>query len=146
MPTVSVIMPCYNLGQYLDEAVDSVLSQTYQDFEIIIINDGSTDDLTNELLKGYNRPKTSVYHTENQGLPATRNYGIEKATGKYICCLDADDKYHPEFLEKTVRVLDEDEGEDCGIVTTNFELFENSTDRIEVIDYNPYVLDRKSTV
>ena len=68
MPTVSVIIPCYNHGQYLDDAVESVLRQTYEDFEIIVINDGSTDERTNELLKTYEKPKTRVLHTTNQGL------------------------------------------------------------------------------
>ena len=140
MPKVSVIITCYNLGQYLDEAVNSVLSQTYQDFEILIVNDGSTDDFTNGLLAAYQRAKTTVYHTENQGLPSARNYGIERATGEYVCCLDADDKYHTEFLEKTVVVFEKDLEEKFGIVTTNYQLFENSTNKIDVIDFDPYIL------
>ncbi len=140
MPKVSVIIPCYNLGKYLDEAVDSVLSQTYIDYEIIIVNDGSTDEFTINLLKGYSKPKTVVLTTTNQGLPATRNYGIGQSSGEYICCLDADDRYHPEFLEKTVKVFEEDINFEYGIVTTNFELFEKSSDKIEVIDFNPYAL------
>ena len=67
MPKVSVIIPCYNLGQYLNEAVDSVLSQTFQDFEIIIVNDGSTDEYTNELIGEYDRPKTKVLCTDQSG-------------------------------------------------------------------------------
>src|SRR5262249_31040557 len=62
-PKVSVIVPCYNLGQYVDEAVQSVLDQTFQDFEIIIVNDGSTDPETNRLLSDYDRPKTRVVTT-----------------------------------------------------------------------------------
>jgi glycosyltransferase involved in cell wall biosynthesis len=75
MPKVSVIIPCYNLGQYLDEAVDPILAQTSQDFEIIIVNDGSTDEFTNTLLASYDRPKTRVLATENQGLPSDGNNG-----------------------------------------------------------------------
>ena len=104
-PLVSVIIPCYNLGRYLDEAVDSVLAQTYSNYEIIIINDGSTDKFTNLLLKKYNKPKTRVIHTNNQGLAAARNNGIKAARGKYILPLDADDKIHHSYIDKAVAAF-----------------------------------------
>lgn len=106
MPKVSVIIPCYNQGQYLDEAVKSVLNQTFQDFEIIIINDGSTDEITNQILQNYNKPKTRVICTINQGLASARNVGIKAAQGEYILPLDADDKIGTTYLEKAVNVLD----------------------------------------
>jgi len=105
-PKVSVIIPCYNLGEYVDEAVDSVFEQTYQDFEIVIVNDGSTDPLTNQLLANYARPKTRVLWTQNRGLPSARNHAIEQSTGEYICALDADDKLASSYLEKTVKTLE----------------------------------------
>ncbi len=108
MPKVSVIIPCYNHGQYVDEAVNSVLAQTFQDFEIIIVNDGSTDAFTNEILKNYNKPKTKVIHTINQGLSAARNNGIRESHGEYILPLDADDKIQPTFLEKTINIISAD--------------------------------------
>lgn len=108
-PKVSVIIPCYNLGAYLDEAVESVLAQTFQDFEIVIVNDGSTDLETNQLLVGYRRPKTRIVHTDNRGLPAARNLAIDHSLGSYLCALDADDKLAPTFLEKTIRILDTDD-------------------------------------
>lgn len=114
MPKVSVIIPCYNQGQYLDESVDSVLSQSYQDFEIIIVNDGSNDHFTINLLNSYNKPKTKVIHTTNQGLASARNNGIEIAEGEYILPLDADDRIGPEYLENAVDVLDRNPG--IGIV------------------------------
>jgi len=107
-PRVSVIVPCFNLGRYVEEAVDSVLAQTYQDFEIIVVNDGSTDEYTNAILRGLRRPRTTVLTTPNRGLPAARNHAIAHARGRYICALDADDKLHPRFLEKTLGVLDRD--------------------------------------
>lgn len=106
MPKVSVVISCYNQGAFIDEAVDSVLSQTFDDFEIIIVNDGSTDAATNALLEKYSRPKTTVLHTLNQGVSAARNTAIKAAAGKYILPLDADDKIEPDYLEKTVAVLD----------------------------------------
>jgi len=108
-PTVSVIIPCYNLGQYLDEAVSSVLAQSFQDFEILIVDDGSTDEATQAVIAQYSRPKTRVIRTEHVGLAAARNLGIGQAKGRYLCALDADDRLEPSFLDKMVRVLDGDE-------------------------------------
>lgn len=105
-----MIVPCYNLGAYLDEAVESVLEQTFQDFEIVIVNDGSTDPDTNRLLVEYRRPKTRIVQSDNRGLPAARNLAIAHSLGSYLCALDADDKLAPTFLEKTTRMLDGDDG------------------------------------
>jgi glycosyltransferase involved in cell wall biosynthesis len=105
--TVSVIIPCYNLGQYIDEAVDSVLAQTYQDFEILIVNDGSTDPATNARLGAYVRPRTRVFAIpENRGLPGARNLAIAHAQGRYLCALDADDRLDPRYFERAVPILD----------------------------------------
>lgn len=107
MPFISIIIPCYNHGHFVDDAVDSLLRQTWQDFEIIIVNDGSTDEETNRILESYQRPKTRVLNLEkNSGLPAARNAGIQEARGKYICCLDADDKLQETYLEKALIVME----------------------------------------
>jgi len=112
-PLISVVIPCYNHGHYLTDSVDSILDQTWQDVEIIIVNDGSTDSNTTAILEGFSRPKTRIiHHPENQGLPATRNTGIRSARGKYICCLDADDKLHPTYLEKAILVMETNLGID----------------------------------
>ncbi|MGH7320496.1 MAG: glycosyltransferase family 2 protein [Candidatus Rokuibacteriota bacterium] len=108
VPRASVIIPCYNLGRYLDEAVASVLAQTLQDFEILVVDDGSTEPETRRLLAEYRQPKTRVIHSDNRGLPAAKNLGIQETTGAYVCALDADDRLEPTMLEKSVRVLDED--------------------------------------
>lgn len=134
MPRVSVIIPCYNLGQYLDEAVDSVLAQTFQDFEIIVIDDGSTDHATIELLTSYSKPKTRVIRTGNHGLPAARNCGICEAAGDYILPLDADDRIGPTYLEQAVRVLDNDET--VGIVYCYGELFGARSGRIAAANFS----------
>lgn len=107
-PRVSVIIPCYNLGAYIDQAVQSVLDQTFEDFEIIIIDDGSTDPATRRLLDNYRRPKTRILRTLNRGLAKTRNLGIREARAPYVTCLDADDMFEKNFLERTVEVLDAD--------------------------------------
>ena len=136
MPKVSVIIPCYNQGEYIDYAVDSVLEQTFQDFEIIIVNDGSTDDFTNEKLKNYNKPKTKVIDTINLGLSAARNNGILASTGKYILPLDADDKIGNTYLEKAVRILDENNK--IGILYCEAELFGEKSGKWDLPDYNFY--------
>lgn len=140
MPKVSIIIPCYNLGQYLDEAVDSILAQSFQDSEIIIVNDGSTDDFTTELLSNYNKRKTKVINQENRGLSSARNSGIKASSGEYILCLDADDKLHQEFLEKTIPVLDEDLEHKYGFVMPWAQLFGNDNQLWITAEYDPYVL------
>jgi len=111
VPFVSVVIPCYNNGQYVDEAVQSVLEQTLQDFDITIVNDGSTDTETVDILNSLEWPKTRVIHLpQNMGLPAARNTGIREAKGKYICCLDADDKLQPTYLEKATAMMESNSG------------------------------------
>jgi len=125
MPKVSVIIPCYNQGIYLDEAVDSVLNQTYEDFEIIIVNDGSTDEFTNRLLADYSKPRTRILQTRNQGLARARNTGIAEARGEFILPLDADDKIGPGYLEQGVALLERQPS--AGIVYCRGELFGDRT-------------------
>jgi glycosyltransferase involved in cell wall biosynthesis len=107
-PKVSVVVTCYNLGRYLDEAVDSILAQTFQDFEILIIDDGSTEPETVALLSSFQRPKTRVVHIENRGLSGARNEGIRRTSGPYVCAVDADDVLERTYFEKAVDVLDRD--------------------------------------
>lgn len=112
-PLVSVIIPCFNYGRYLEEAIDSVLAQTCQDFEIIVVDDGSDDALTRKVLEGLTKPKTQVIRQSNQKLPSARNNGIELARGKYICCLDADDLLKPTYLEKCLIALETENLDIC---------------------------------
>lgn len=121
MPTVSVVVPCFNQGQFLDQAVQSVLDQGYRDFEIIVVDDGSTEPQSLRILENYERPQTRVLRTENRGLPLARNEGIRQATGKYILPLDADDKIHPAYLERAVRLLEANDN--LGIVYPKVEFF-----------------------
>lgn len=92
--TVSVILPIYNMGEYIANALDSIEQQTLERIEIICIDDGSTDDSW-KILNDYERKyaNISIYHQENAGSGAARNFGIEKAKGEYVCFLDADDFY-----------------------------------------------------
>ena len=118
---VSVLIPCYNLGAYLNDAVESVLAQTCQDFEILIVDDGSTDPETVRLLDAYVRPRTTVYRTPNRGLAAARNLLVQHARGEYLCALDADDRLHPEYLRKTVAALEDNPS--LAFVSTRLQTF-----------------------
>ena len=132
-PVVSVIIPCYNQGQYLDEAVDSVLSQSYQNFEIIVVNDGSTEIETIEILENYNKPKTLVLHTDNQGVSLARNHAIAIANGKYILPLDADDKIGNTYLEQAVKLLESNEN--LGIVYCEAQFFGSQSGKWSLPEY-----------
>jgi len=107
-PCVSVVVPCHNLGVFLDEAVASVLAQTFDDVEIVVVDDGSTDPETCRLLETYRRPKTRVVRIEHRGLPGARNAGLAQTRGRYVCMLDADDVLEPEMLARSVAALDGD--------------------------------------
>lgn len=102
-PLVTVVIPCYNYGQYVEEAIDSVLNQTFDDLEVIVVDGGSTDERTIDKLKTLTKPKTTILFRDGRHLVGdNRNYGIERAKGKYICCLDADDMLKPTYLEKAL--------------------------------------------
>jgi len=105
MPKVSVIIPVYNDGTYLKDALQSVLSQPYQDFEIILVDDGSTDVATRKLLNETEQAKIHVFFKEHAGVSLARNYAIGKATGEYILSLDADDFLGEAFLKEAVETL-----------------------------------------
>ncbi|MFE3575986.1 glycosyltransferase family 2 protein [Lysinibacillus sp. NPDC059133] len=115
MDTVSVVIPVYNKGKYVIESVQSVLQQTYPYFEILLINDGSTDNGEEFMLQLQRQDSRIRYlHQSNQGVSKSRNKGIEQATGKYICFLDADDLYHPHFLQKMIASIRDNEVCYCG--------------------------------
>lgn len=104
---ISVIVPCYNQGKYLAETLDSVIMQTFSDWECIIINDGSTDTSESVALSYVKKDSRFRYiYQENRGVCITRNRGIEMAQGEYILCLDGDDKISCDFLECMYPILD----------------------------------------
>lgn len=120
-PLISVIVPCYNYGNYVNEAIGSVLNQTFQNFEIIVVDGGSNDEETIKTLKKIVLPEVKIYYRQGRHLVGdNRNYGIKLAQGKYICCLDADDKLKPTYLEKAVFLL---ETQNYDLVSTSIETF-----------------------
>lgn len=104
-PRVSVVIPTYNYARFVGNAVDSILAQTFTDYEIIVVDDGSTDE-TARVLAGYG-DKVRYVHQNNAGQSAARNHGIGLAHGEYLAFLDADDTWLPQKLDKQVRFLDE---------------------------------------
>ena len=120
-PGVSVVIACHNDGKYLDEAINSVLKQTYDDVQIIVIDDGSTEENTVRLLTELERPKTKLIRTAHKGLAIARNTGIAACESKYVLPLDADDKIKETYLEKAVGIMQADER--IGIVYCKAELF-----------------------
>jgi glycosyltransferase involved in cell wall biosynthesis len=105
MPKVSVVIPFYNAMKYLPETVDTVLQQTYSDYEVVIVNDGSTENIE-DWVRNLNHPKIRLINQENQGCAGARNTGIQQSNGEYIAILDADDLWHPTKLEKQVNLLE----------------------------------------
>ena len=108
VPRVSIVIPCFNQGGYLDGAIRSVFEQTMDSFEVIVIDDGSTDQDTIELIDGLDWPRTEVIRQENRGLAGARNAGMRRARGEFVVPLDADDELEPGFLERLVAALDTD--------------------------------------
>jgi len=120
-PRLSVIIPCYNHGAYLEEAINSVLASDYSNYEIIVINDFSTDEHTLKVLKNINKPHTKIFDNAVKGVANARNMGIQKANGTYILPLDADDKISPKYISEAVGILDQNPH--IGIVYCKARLF-----------------------
>jgi len=124
MPKVSVIIPCYNYARYLPESVGSVMAQTFRDFEVIIVNDGSTDDTREVALRfadTFGADAVRLVDQENMGLPTARNNGIKVSRGEYFLPLDADDMIKPGFIEKAVEAMES--GPALSVVYTQSEIF-----------------------
>ena len=116
-PIVSVIIPTYNRAHLIDKAINSVLSQTYQDYEIIVVDDASTDN-TKEVVKDFTDSRISyIFHTNNLDISAARNSGIKASQGKYIALLDSDDEWLPEKLDKQINKF-EKESLKIGVIYT----------------------------
>ena len=106
---VSIIMPSYNTAKYIRDSIDSILAQTYQSWELIIIDDCSPDN-SNEIIESYHEPRIKLLKNEkNSGAALSRNYGLREAKGRYIAFIDSDDTWVPEKLEKQVKFIKENE-------------------------------------
>ncbi len=124
-PLVSIIIPCYNSGAALRESIDSAILCGYDNVEIIVVNDGSTDTETLHILNEMSFEKVRIVHQENQGASASRNRGINEAKGVYILPLDADDKLASGFLTQAVNLLEKQSH--IAMVAGQVELFGDQT-------------------
>lgn len=121
MKKVSVIMPCYNDGKYIKESISSVLNQTYKNIELIVIDDGSTDQETIDILNNIDNSRVLVFRTQRLGPSGARNKGILESKGDYILPLDSDDIIDKTYIEKAVKIIELDSN--IGIVYCKAELF-----------------------
>lgn len=158
-PRVSVLMPAYNSEKYIAEAIESVLNQTFSDFEFIIINDGSTDG-TSQIVKEYAKQDKRikfVNHSKNKGIVGVLNEGLDLATGEYIARMDSDDISLPTRFEKQIDYMDKHP--ECGVLGTWFQIFGNINgvvkhpERIKLLNLlvnehvgHPTVMLRKSVI
>jgi glycosyltransferase involved in cell wall biosynthesis len=121
--TVSVIIPTYNYAHFVGEAINSVLAQTIDDLQILVVDDGSTDN-TPDILASLDDPRIEVIRTPNQGICATHNEGLARAEGEFIAFLGADDRFRPDKLERQVQMMKAEP--DLVAVLTNFVRFDES--------------------
>lgn len=121
MPLVSIVTPCYNDGEYIRECIESVKASNYSNIEHIVINDGSTDSKTTEILSNISYPHLKIYHTPNQGVCKARNLGIQKASGKYLLFVDGDDLISDSYISEGIGELEKDS--DISVVACNYKFF-----------------------
>ncbi len=128
IPMVSVIVPTYNRAHLLGRALQSILKQTYKDFEVIVVDDGSTDN-TMDVVRFFRALKINyIKHSENKGEPAARNTGVKAARGEYVAFLDSDDEWLPEKLEKEMDVFKKEPSR-LGVVYSDMCEIERNGDR-----------------
>ena len=133
-PLVSIIVPCYNYGHFLAECLNSVLQQTYSNWECVVVDNGSTDN-TSEVCKSFctKDARFRYIHTEQKGVSFARNTGIKHSSGKYILPLDADDKIEAAFLEKTLKAIEKQP--ELTLVYSNARLFGASSGEWNLAEY-----------
>jgi glycosyltransferase involved in cell wall biosynthesis len=128
--TVSIIIPCYNQGQFLEETLQSVLNQSYTDWECLMVNDGSTDNTEEVALRWLAKDSRFKYFLKkNGGVSSTRNFGIEKATGRFIQFLDSDDLLDSRKLELSFNDYNLKKEENVKIVISNFRMFNKNVNK-----------------
>lgn len=116
-PEVSVIIPLYNKERHIGETLRSALAQDFGDFELIVVNDGSTD-AGPEVVRSFSDDRIRYFETPNQGVSAARNFGISRASGKFVAFLDADDRWEPQHLTHLVALATD--FPHCGLYATNY--------------------------
>lgn len=141
-PKISIIVPCYNQAQYLDECLQSVIDQTYQDWECIIVNDGSPDNTEEIAKKWIEKDSRFIYlYKENGGLSSARNEGLDKASGIWIQFLDCDDKIEKTKFKKSLNFENE-----SNIIITTFGMFTESSISRPFCDLSKYEINFDSII
>ncbi len=146
---VSIIIPCYNTEAYIDECISSLVNQTHNDIEIIVVDDGSTDSTGSKLDQWCERDsRITVFHTENRGRSAARNLGIEKSSGEYISFIDSDDSVTSEYVEIMLNAINKYDADIvavsqyCNRLTTGELVYHPAVSQPAVYDdYSQYVAD-----
>jgi glycosyltransferase involved in cell wall biosynthesis len=135
-PLVSVVIPSFNQAAYLSQALDSLLQQTYANWEAVVVNDGSTDN-TVEILEAYQKRDSRIrgFTKSNGGITSALNYGIHHARGEFFCWLSSDDLFYPEKIELQVRSF-EHLSPDYALIYGNFDILHEEDHRIEVLPHS----------
>lgn len=142
---VSVVITCYNYGEFLKDSIDSVIKQTYKNIEIWIIDDGSTDN-TKVVAEEYKNTDNLHYvYQDNHGVASARNLGIDKSTGDYLVFLDADDKFMPNFIKEHVACLENDR--DVDYAYSLMKTFGRSEEGVaDILQFDPDLLKQRNYI
>lgn len=144
MIKLSIIVPCYNTSKYINKCLDSLINQTLKNIEIILINDGSTDD-TDKIIKSYKDKRIVYINKNNEGIGKTRNLGIELAKGEYLSFIDSDDYVSLDFCEKMYNKAERD---NCDIVICDYYKDDNNLISVKIPSFidsslkeNPHIIN-----
>ena len=144
---VSIIVPVYDVQEYLAQCIDSILVQTYKNIEIILINDGSNDN-SGIICDQYAKKDSRVFviHQKNKGVSCARNVGIERATGKYICFIDSDDFINPEMVNYLVKIVENTKSECAVCLSQCFESLNFPITKYPISEENVEILNLPKAV
>lgn len=140
MTDISIIVPAYNAEKYINKCIQSLLNQSKKEIEIIVINDGSTDK-TEEIIKKYKDKRIKYYKNTNQGIGKTRNFGINKAIGKYLMFVDSDDYISREACEHLFNKIEKDKSDI--VVCDYYKVKNNKEEKNEIVDFGITTLKDK---
>ena len=138
---LSIIVPVYNVKQYIDKCITSILDQSFKDFELILVDDGSIDG-SGDVCEAYAKSdsRVQVYHQSNQGQAVARNFAIRKANGEYIGCVDSDDWIQPEMYEHLINAAQD---KNADIVVCRFQTVSQEEKVIDILGYeDSFVMDK----
>ena len=142
MTKISIIIPVYNGEKYIEKCLDSIKNQTFKDYEVLIINDGSKDNTKNLIEKYLNDKRFKLFNRTNHGIGASRNFGLDESSGEYICFIDSDDYVDKEYLEKLYNKISK---ENLDIVVCNYiELNEelNIEKKVKIKSFDNTTIDK----